>query len=537
MKTLLCVLLSAVAFAQTKTPDLCVPPPSGTAPALPAHLMTGQGTEYIHFQITTTNPDAQKFFNQGIAQLHSFWATEAERSFLQAAELDPSAPMPWFGVAMVAAGDYRPRFQLDQIAEIGRGSNAPNQRAKAAAERALALAEVPGKATDLEKMYIAAIAARRIPGAKGPDDGYIDGLRAIVAKYPHEVEAKLYLALHLMRGYELPSHTPRSTTMEAVAMLKELLVEAPVHPGVHHYIIHGFEGSTFAKDAWPSCKRYAELVPNIPHALHMPGHIYSITGRMADAEKSFSDAAVNELGYIHADALYGTGHHGHNVHYLSTAYAFDGKYDKAEEAARSLLTFKENPRELSQPDNSSTAYRQGWFALLRTMVLSENWDRILDGQSIPVYDRPREQSWLHWARGLAEAAKGNAAAANQEAKQMDSFLKQYEEQMKRKPPAELTVARQELDGHILAAENKIDQAMKTLKSASTAQRKLRYSEPPFYPRPVSEAMGEIAMRHGKIAEAELAFRTTLEDLPGSARSVNGLREIQTKSTGAVAALR
>jgi hypothetical protein len=537
MKTLLCVLLSAAAFAQKQSPDLCVPPPSGTAPALPAHLMTGQGTEYIHFKITTTNPEAQKFFDQGIAQLHSFWAVEAERSFLQAAELDPSAPMPWFGVAMVASGDYRPRFQLDQIAEIGRGPSGPNKRVKDAAERAVSLAQVPGKATDLEKMYIAAIAARRIPGAKNPEDGYIDGLRAIVAKYPHEVEAKLYLALHIMRGYELPSHTPRPGSMEAVALLKELLVEAPDHPGTHHYIIHGFEGSTFAKDAWPSCKRYAELVPNIPHALHMPGHIYSITGRLTDAEKSFSDAAVNELGYIKADSLYGTGHHGHNVNYLSTAYAFDGKYAQAEEAARSLLTFKENPREAAQPDSSTTAYRQGWFALMRAMVLSENWDRILDGQSIPVYDRPREQAWLHWAMGLAQAGKGNAAAASEEAKQMDSFLKQYEEQMKRKPPVELAVARQELDGHILAAENKIDQSLKALKSASAAQRKLRYSEPPLYPRPVSEAIGEIAMRHGKTVEAEVAFRTTLEDLPGSARSLSGLQQVQSKPTGTAAALR
>ena len=117
MTKLLCsVVLAAftvTAFAQTKSPDLCVPPPTGTAPALPAHLMTGQGTEYVHLAITTSNPEAQKFFDQGLAQLHSFWAVEAERSFLQAAALDPDAPMPWWGVAMVAAGDYRPRHQLE----------------------------------------------------------------------------------------------------------------------------------------------------------------------------------------------------------------------------------------------------------------------------------------------------------------------------------------------------------------------------------------------------------------------------------------
>src|SRR5580704_2725685 len=110
------LLTTVLAFAQSKQPDLCVPPPTGTAPSLPAKLMTGQGS--VHFAITTSNPKARQFFDQGVAQLHSFWATEAERSFLQAAELDPEAPMPYWGVAMVAAGDYRPRFQLDTMEKL-----------------------------------------------------------------------------------------------------------------------------------------------------------------------------------------------------------------------------------------------------------------------------------------------------------------------------------------------------------------------------------------------------------------------------------
>jgi tetratricopeptide (TPR) repeat protein len=524
-KLLVGALICTAAFAQTKSPDLCVPPPSGTAPALPAHIMTGQGK--VHLAITTSNPKAQAFFDQGLAQLHSFWSVEAERSFLQAAELDPEAPMPWWGVAMVAAGDYRPRHQLE-----GSYSASPGLRAKAAAERARALS---GKATDLEKMYIASIVARRFPGPLGSDEGYIAGLRAIAAKYPQEVEARLFLSLHLMRGYELPSRAPRENTMEAVAILRELLKDAPEHPGVHHYVIHAWEGSNFAKDAWPSCEKYAQLVTNIPHALHMPGHIYAQTGRLPDAEKSFSDAAVNELTYIHADALYGTGHHGHNVHYLSTAYAFDGQYDKAKDAARSLLEFKENPRELAQVDGYFSAHRQGWFALMRAMVLSENWDEILDGKSLPVYDRPREQAWRHWAMGVAWASKRNASAANEEAKQMDAALRQYGEVVKQKDPEELVAARMELTGHIEAAEGKVAKGLKTLETASKMQRKLRYSEPVRYPRPVSEAMGEIALQHGKKSTAEAAFRLTLEELPGSARSVNGLRDAQksgSKQTGA-----
>src|SRR5438477_12422683 len=117
MKVCCVILLAAcLVFGQSKQRDACVPPPSGVAPALPAKLMTGQGK--VHFSITTANPQAQEFFDQGVAQMHSFWAMEAERSFRQAAELDPEAPMPYWGMAMVAAGDYRPRFQLDTYDKV-----------------------------------------------------------------------------------------------------------------------------------------------------------------------------------------------------------------------------------------------------------------------------------------------------------------------------------------------------------------------------------------------------------------------------------
>src|SRR5262245_61178948 len=104
------LLISAAAFAQPKG-DNCTPPPSALSPTLPAKLLPGMGT--VHLKITTSSAEAQAFFDQGLAQMHSFWSREAERSFAQAAKLDPNAPMPHWGIAMVAAGDWRPRFQLD----------------------------------------------------------------------------------------------------------------------------------------------------------------------------------------------------------------------------------------------------------------------------------------------------------------------------------------------------------------------------------------------------------------------------------------
>ncbi len=521
--TAVLMLVASALFAQNKQPDLCAPPPSGVAPALPAKLMTGQGD--IHFAITTSNPKAQQFFDQGVAQMHSFWATEAERSFRQAAELDPDAPMPQWGIAMVAAGDYRPRFQLDGYEKIfGKGNPLrATARAAEAARRADELAQAPGKASPIEKLYVASIVARRDTNSKTQDDGYIQGLRAIVAQYPDQIEARTYLALHLMRGFELPDKKPRSTSMEAVAILRDLLTKAPDHPGVHHYVIHGFEGSTFAKDAWPSCKRYAELVPNIPHALHMPGHIYSQTGRWNDAALAFSAAAVNERGYMQADKLYGSGHHGHNVHYLATAYSFQGQYDKAKEAARELLGFKENPREQASIDGFTSAYRQGWFAMLRTLVQSESWDEILDGKTLPAYEKPREQAWRHWAVALAYAAKGDIAQANAETKAMETSLGEYKEKVKMPVPEVLEVAHTELEGQLKLAEGKLDAGLKKLEQAANTELHLMYSEPPYYPRPVLEVLGQAALKNGKAAEAEAAFRRALEQYPASFRAQSGLR--------------
>jgi tetratricopeptide (TPR) repeat protein len=520
MKLATVFALALTAAAQTpKAADNCAPPPSALAPTLPAKILPGMGT--VHLPITTSNPEAQQFFDQGVAQMHSFWAREAERSFLQAADLDPAAPMPYWGIAMVAAGDWRPRFQIDTLDKFfGRNAQPARSRARIAAEKAVELSKVPGKATDLEKLYSAAVAARRDPNAKDPEEAFVKGLRALLAAHPGEIEAQLDLALMIMRGFNLPDHKPVAPgSTEAVEILRALLPKAPEHPGLHHYIIHGFEGSSFAKDAWPSCEKYAELVPNIPHALHMPGHIYSQTGRYSDAVKSFSDAAVNERKWMKEDKLYGDGHHGHNVHYLATAYSFEGRYDDAMEAAKELLAFQENPRTAALPDQVNGAHAQGWFAMLRTLVQFEKWDEIIGDTTLPVLARPRQEAWRHWARAVALAAKGQAAAAHEETAKFDQSLADYRAKTKRATnPQELEVARLELTAHLDMADGHTSKALKDFETASKAERKLTYTEPPYYPRPVAEPWGHAAQKAGKMDEARRAFRIALEQYPGDAHA-------------------
>ena len=523
----LCILLSASVLlpAQTTAPSHCVVSSNG-APSLPAKLLSGQGRS--PFPITTRSTEAQKFFEQGVAQMHSFWAREAERSFLQAAALDPEAPMPWWGVAMVAAGDYRPHFQL--VRDKGaapKGMTPPLQRAVDAAQKAQALAR---NGSARERAYIEAIAARRrFPlDDAAADAGYLGGLRAVLAQYPDEVEAATYLALHLMDGFLTPSRQPRPGSLEAVRILKDLAARVPDHPGVHHYVIHGWEGSSFAKEAWNSCERYAALVPEIPHALHMPGHIYSQTGKLAEAAASFVAAGNLERSYMKADPGYGNLHHGHNIHYLAVVQAAAGNYDDAIRSARELLTFTESAAEAKQLDNSRTAYRQGWFALVRTLVWAERWDAILDPATVPLIAKPREQAWMHWARGLAYAAKGEVDKARLEAKGMRTALLDFEARNKAKRPRELGLAEQELHGHITIASGRAGRGLKILAEVSTGERALRYNEPPFYPRPVALAWATAAAKAGQPKQAEQAYRIALEEFPAMDRAVRGLQQVLTQ---------
>ena len=255
----------------------------------------------------------------------------------------------------------------------------------------------------------------------------------------------------------------------------------------------------------------------------MPGHIYSQTGRWDDAVKSFAAAAVNEREWMKRDKFYGDGHHGHNVHYLATSYSFEGRYDDAMEAARGLLTYKENPGVAASVDAFTGAYAQGWFATMRTLVQFRKWDVILDGVTLPKFPRARQEAWRHWARALAFANTGNAASAEQESRLFEQALMEYRAKTHRADPAELRVARQELAAHLVLAKGKVSRGLNLLEIASEAERHLTYTEPPYYPRPVAEALGQAALKNGKTTLAEKAFRTALEQYPSDSHAQLGLK--------------
>ena len=494
-------------------PDHCALPSDGR-PSLPARLMTGMGKS--DFPMTTASPEAQAFFNQGVSQLYAFWFGEAERSFMQAAAIDPSAGMAYWGIAMAAPGDFKPAYQnalnpfrsVPLIPTPGSGES----RAREAITKAR---ELKSKLTEREKLYIDAVAARRNPRARNPEGDYVDLMRKLAGAFPNDANARAILALAIDNGYETVTRKPRTGTEESITLLKEILREAPDHVGAHHFLMHAYEDSPRAAEAWASSEHYPKLVSNIPHALHMPGHIYAQTGRFEDALKAFEIAGGNERSYMDADPLYPPDHYFHNQQFLIYVLGSLGRYRDAVNESRKLIAVPENERERDAVEGSSF-YRSGWFSLMRTLVRFEKWDEILDGSTLPFYNKPREASWYYWARALASAAQGNQANAVEALRNMEAMLDRLKGLLTL-IPAQLYVARAEADAAVSADPTAIERVL-------ALEADTLYTDPPTYPRPFLESAGRLALRNRDFKTAEVRYRKLLEREPGSGRALSGLAE-------------
>jgi tetratricopeptide (TPR) repeat protein len=445
-------------------------------------------------------------------------------------------------IALSAAGDYRPAFQLlrDPSNVGGRGAVAsgeaaatgadsadatvrrttngaaidPQVRAREAIAKAMALRDT---VTPRERLYIEAQAARRAPGAKNAADAaYVAGLRKLVAAYPDDLEAKSMLGLALDNGFDPATKEPREHTLEAIELLEEVTKKDDARFGAHHYLIHAYEGSKTPEKAWHDNARYAGLVTDIPHALHMPGHIYAQSDKITEAISAFSGAAAVELKWIESDSLYPQGHHGHNVHFLIHALNLGGRYDESMKWVQHLFTFKENPRERSG-NNQRGVWRQGYFGLIKTVVRFEKWDAIQDGSTIPVYDKPEQQAWRHWAIGLAQANTGQIDRARATLADMQKDLSGV---TSAKEP--IAIAAQELAATIAARGGDRKKAYELYRKAADREAAMLYTEPPAYPRPVVEGWGNVALALGDYATAEKAYREALAREPGSGRAYFGI---------------
>ncbi len=292
----------------------------------PATLMSGLGD--LHHSVSTRNPEAQQFFDQGLRLIFAFNHDEAARSFQRATELDPKLAIAYWGVAEAVGPNYNDPASDDRF-----------KQAHEAIQKATGLS---ANASASEQAYIQAMALR-FPAEPNPDrrksaEAYHDAMREVVKKYPDDLDAATLFAESGMdlHPWGLWHHdgTPEEGTEEIVATLESVIRRDPNHLGAVHYYIHAVEASPSPERALAGANKLASLAPGAGHIVHMPAHVYIRTGDYESAVKTNQQAATVDRAYIQASGaqgIYPMMYYSHNLHFIAMCSAMNGNYAEAQE--------------------------------------------------------------------------------------------------------------------------------------------------------------------------------------------------------------
>jgi tetratricopeptide (TPR) repeat protein len=483
----------------------------------PAVLLTGLGR--LHHPIATRSPEAQRFFDQGLTLIYGFNHDEAVRAFRRAAQLDPSSPMPHWGIALALG----PNINLD----------VDPQREKAAYDEAQKARTLAASAPANERAYVDALVARysNEPQAdlKALAVEYAGAMRELSARYPDDLDAATLYAESLMdlHPWQLwfVDGRPTEHTEAIVATLESVLRRDAMHIGANHYYIHAVEASQKPERALASAKRLETLVPAAGHLVHMPAHIYMRTGNYQGAVTSNAKAAEVDRAYIAANGgngVYPSMYYNHNLDFLASAAMMSGQFKEAKRAA-DLVVANATPMiaemPMLEPFGAKTL-----FVLLRFA----RWDDVM---RLPKPDAKHAllSALWHFGRGVAQAARGKVDDAGKE-------RMAYAEARKAIAPDSdwgynkakdlLAVTDAALDGWLARAARDEGAAIEAWQRAVAGEDALNYDEPPDWFYPTRESLGAALLRAKQFDRAAQAFRDDLTRNPNNGRSLYGLWQAQ-----------
>lgn len=481
----------------------------------PVWIENGLGN--VDHPVSTKNPEAQRFFNQGLAYLFAFNHDEGVNSFRHAAELDPDLAMAYWGMSLGLGANYNDPANTDRFA-----------KAYVELQKAVALAP---KASKAEQDYIAALSKRYSSDAKTDPKALANAYKAAMAElvksYPDDLDAATLYAESMMnlRPWQLWTldGKPAEGTMEIVAVLEGVMRRNPYHTGANHYYIHAVEASPSPERGKAAADRLLGLAPSAGHLVHMPSHIYLLTGDHEQAVKSNELAIVADRNYIQksgANGIYPLMYYNHNVHMLAAAHAEAGNYAGAIKAATELAA-NVGPNVKAMP-----MLEMFMPYPIVTLVRFHKWDEVMK------YPKPAPEMLIttaHWhmARGIAFAQAGKTADAEKELAAMREAGKGI--------PATATlfttpvsvalkVGDDLLSGQIAMSRGDRKGAIDMLRMAAASEAKVNYAEPPDWDLPVREWLGPALMMDGQYAEAERAFREEIGRNPRNGRALFGLAE-------------
>lgn len=484
----------------------------------------------VHLPIRTTNPEAQRGFDEGLAWCYAFHHDEALRCFAAAAAADPQCAMAQWGIAYASGPHINNMAMSPELA----------QRAHAAATRARELAAT---ASPREQALIAAIGARYAWPApedrKQLDEAYAQAMRSVYAAHGDSPEVAVLFAEALMdlRPWDLwtADGEPQPGTDEITAVLERVLAAHPAHPQACHLYIHAVEASRTPERAVAAAERLGTLAPAAGHLVHMPSHTFVRVGRYEEAAEqnrrgiAADRAIVARTGRVGFYEVY----RAHNHHFLAYAAMFTGRDEEAIAAARALVA--ELPADVVQ---AMPQFLEAFLAVpYHALVRFGRWQEVLAEPEPPAWQKSA-RAVRHYARGIALAALGRQAEAEAEQRAFAAAVAEV--------PADwlhgnnslrtvLAIGEAFLAGEIAFRGGDHERAFAELRTAVARSDALRYDEPWSWMMPPRHALGALLLEAGRAADAAAVYREDLVRHPHNGWALHGLAECQRRLGDAVAA--
>lgn len=468
----------------------------------------------VRFEVSG-KPEAQAHVVRGVKLLHHMMYAEAGREFAQAAALDPGCALAWWGRAMAIIHPLWP--------------DAPTDADRAAGAEFIRRGLASPPATPRERDYLEVLnlyfGAPDGSGYPAKLKALDDAWTAVADRYPEDLDALAFSALyHLAPARFLPKDRSHRLQLSAASRLTEILTKIPDHPGAQHYKIHAYDFPLLADRALEVCDTYGSIAPDVPHALHMPTHIFTRRG-LWDKSIEFnrrSAEAARKLG-LNAGAL--NGHYPHALDYMVYAYLQRAKYGEAEAVRRSLATMT-GPYADIQPGAMAFA-----FAAIpaRCALERQAW---AEAARLPLH-QPVEFQWgkgfLHcdsivrYARAVGAARSGQLAAARAEIAELEAIHRELvarrgvvywvtqAEVQARGARAWVELAEGNTEGALAMMRRAVDLELTTDKEAITPGEVL----------PAGDLLGDMLLEAGRPAEALAAFEAVLAASPNRLNSLYG----------------
>jgi tetratricopeptide (TPR) repeat protein len=466
----------------------------------------------VHFPSSCASA-VQKPVERGVAMLHSFWYEEAEKQFQQIEKDDPQCAIAHWGVAMSL---WHQLWNRPDKPVLERGG------AELKAGRSL-------HATVREHGYIVALSAFYAHPSRSYQKrvtAYSKQMAKVSERNPDDHEAAAFYALSLLASE--PDHDKANTNRkQAATVLEKLFGEEPNHPGVAHYLIHTYDKPDMAQQGLPAARKYAQLAPAAPHALHMPAHIFARLGLWQDdiASNEASIAATQKEAAMH---MGGEGHQFHAMDFLIYAYLQTGREADAQKIIDEVRAM---PPMHDMYGMGSDPRMFGLSAFPASYALElHDWNR---AAQLPLVDGASDldKSVTYAARAIGAARSGNLEQARKDVAQLETLQKKLEPGKKKDEgdyegvSQELTIAQ----AWLAHAEGHDDEAVRLLRTMADKEEGEAEASQGI---PAYEMIADILLESKHPEQALAEYETSLKNDPGRFNSLYGAAMAAT-STGEV----